>query len=90
MKSSPSIWHLLKLSRNKKDLKDVTVALFLLCFFAAGSWEKDTKKGAAVTSLRSILFRDDFSQMKSLAFEQVFRYGTLDPNINSSLLFSTY
>ena len=30
-------------------------------FFAAGSWEKDTKNGAAVTSLRSFLFRDDFS-----------------------------
>ena len=31
-------------------------------FFAAGSWEKDTKNKAAVTSLRSILFRDNFSK----------------------------
>ena len=27
-------------------------------FFAAGSWEKDTKNGVAMTSLRSFLFRD--------------------------------
>ena len=31
------------------------------CFFAADSWEKDTKNWAAVTSLRFFLFRDDFS-----------------------------
>ena len=31
------------------------------CFYAAGSWEKDTENRAAVTSLRSFLFRDDFS-----------------------------
>ena len=32
-------------------------------FSAAGSW-KDTKNGAAVTSLRSFLFRDDFNAAK--------------------------
>ena len=31
------------------------------CFFSAGRWEKYTENGAAVTSLRSFLFRDDFS-----------------------------
>ena len=32
------------------------------CFFAAGSWEEDTENRAAVTALRSFLFRDDFRQ----------------------------
>ena len=40
----------LKLSQNKKDPYDVTAAPFLV-FFAAGSWEKDTENGAAMTSL---------------------------------------
>ena len=31
------------------------------CFYSAGSWEKDTENGAAVTSLRSFLFRDNFN-----------------------------
>ena len=31
------------------------------CFFAAGSWVKDTENGAAVLLLRSFLFSDDFS-----------------------------
>ena len=35
--------------------------LRFLCFFAAVSWEKDTKNGAAVTSLRPFLFRDEFN-----------------------------
>ena len=35
------------------------------CFFATGSWEKDTKNKAAVTSLRSFLFCDDFSTFLS-------------------------
>ena len=48
------------MSRTKKDLNDITAAPFWV-FFAAGSWEKDTENGAAVTSLRSILFRDNFS-----------------------------
>ena len=52
----------LKLSQNKKDLNDVTAALFLVGFFAAGSWEKERESGAAATSLRSLLFRDDFSR----------------------------
>ena len=29
--------------------------------FAAGSWKKETENGAAVTLLRSFLFRDDFT-----------------------------
>ena len=33
------------------------------CFFAAGSWEKDNENGAAVTSLRSFLFCDDFKSI---------------------------
>ena len=33
-------------------------------FFAANSWEKDTKNGAAVISVRSLLFRDDFNTTK--------------------------
>ena len=33
------------------------------CFFAADSWEKDTQNGAAVTSLRSFLFCDYFSNL---------------------------
>ena len=52
---------LLKTSQNKKDLNDVTAAWFLVRFFAAGSWEKDTKNRAAVMSLKSFLLRDDFT-----------------------------
>ena len=55
----------LKSSQNKKDLNDVTAALFSV-FFAAGSWEKDTENGAAVTSLKSFLFRDDFNTNRNL------------------------
>ena len=51
---------MLKSSRIKKDPNDVIAAPFSV-FFAAGSWEKDTENGAAVISLRSFLFRDDFS-----------------------------
>ena len=40
--------YMLKLSRNKKDLNDVTAA------------RKNIENGAAVMSLRSIFFRDDF------------------------------
>ena len=36
------------------------------CFFAAGSWEKDTENRAAVTSLRFFLFRDDFNTEERL------------------------
>ena len=31
-------------------------------FFGVGSWEKDNENGANMTSLRSFLFRDDFSK----------------------------
>ena len=53
---------MIKSSRNKKHLNDVTAAPFSVFFFAAGSWKKDTENGAAVTSLRSFLFRDDFNK----------------------------
>ena len=35
-------------------------------FFAAVSYEKVTKNGAAVTSLRSFLFCEDFSRKKGI------------------------
>ena len=50
----------LKSSRNKKDLNDVTAAPFLMSFSQLPAAKKNTKKGAAVTSLRLFLFRDDF------------------------------
>ena len=51
----------LKLSQNKKDLNYFTAALILVSFFSAASSKKNTEKRAAVTSLRSFLFRDDFT-----------------------------
>ena len=41
-------------------LNDVTAAPFSVVFFTAGSREKDTKNGAAVTSLRKFVFRYNF------------------------------
>ena len=55
---------LLKSSRNKKGLNDVTAAHFLV-FFSAGSWEKDTENWAAVTAWRPFLFREDFNGKKT-------------------------
>ena len=49
----------LKLSRNKKDLNDITAAPFSVSFSQLPAAKKN-KNGAAVTSLRSFLFRDDF------------------------------
>ena len=49
----------LKLSRNKKNLNDVTAAPFLVSFFQLPAAKRNTD-GAAVTSLRSFLFRDKF------------------------------
>ena len=40
----------------------LAAALFLVGFFAACSWEKDSKNEAAVTSLRSFLFCDNFRE----------------------------
>ena len=51
----------LKSSRNKKELNDVTAAPFSVSFFQLPAAKKTTENGAAVTSLRSFLFRDDFS-----------------------------
>ena len=36
------------------------------CLFAAGSLEKDTENRAAVTSLRSFLFCDDFRDQENV------------------------
>ena len=49
----------LKSSRNKKDLNDVTAALFSVSFSQLPAAQKTTKNKAAVTSLSSI-FRDNF------------------------------
>ena len=38
------------------------------CFFAAGSWERNTENGAAVTSLRSFLFLDNFSTISLVLY----------------------
>ena len=50
----------LKSSQNKKDLNDVTAAPFLVSFSQVQA-AKNTKNGAAVMSLRSFLFRNNFS-----------------------------
>ena len=56
------LYVLLKLSQNKKDLNDVKYAPFLVSFSQLPAAKKSTENGAAVTSLRSFLFHDDFSQ----------------------------
>ena len=50
-----------KSSRNKKDLNNVTAAPFSMSFSHRPA-AKNTENGASVTSLRSFLFRDNFSQ----------------------------
>ena len=56
---------LLKLSRNKKDLNDVTATPFFVSFSQLPAAKKYTENRAAVMSLRSFLFREDFnSRMK--------------------------
>ena len=58
----PNISNLvLKSSQNKKDLMTSQLPSFW-CLFVAGSWEKDIQNRAAVTSLRSFLFRDEFNK----------------------------
>ena len=57
-KWSPSVFLKALLCRNV--LKDVTAAPFLVSFSQLPS-AKNTQNNAAVTSLRSFLFRDDFS-----------------------------
>ena len=49
---------LLKSSRHKKDLNDVTVAPFLVSFSQLPAAKKLV---SALTSLRFFLFRDDFT-----------------------------
>ena len=55
----------LKSSRNKKDLDDVTAAPFLVSFSQLSAAEKH-RNGAAVTSLRSFLFRDNLRHSKAV------------------------
>ena len=65
-----------RLSWNKKDLNDITAAPFIVFFFAAGSWEKDTENGAAVMSLRSYLFCDGFStKVKPLKYSRFYSFS---------------
>ena len=47
---------------NKKDFNDVTAAPFLVSFSQLPAAKKNTKNRATVTSLRSFLFRDNFSR----------------------------
>ena len=68
----------LKSSQNKKDLNDVTAAPFLFLFFAAGRREKDTKNGAAVTSLRTFVHCNNFSKVK-----HIFHCETIVPDMES-------
>ena len=63
-----SIQNQLKAWQNKNDLNDVTAAPFFV-FFVAGSWEKDTKNGAAVTSLRTFVHNNAF-KIYLLSLEQ--------------------
>ena len=51
----------LKSSQNRKDLNNFTASPFSVAFLVAGNWEKDTKNGAAVKSLKSFLFCNDFN-----------------------------
>ena len=50
------------ISLNKKDLNDVTASPFLVPFSQLPAAKKPTENEAAVTSLRSFLFGDDFSR----------------------------
>ena len=54
------LYVLLKSSQKKKELNDVTNAPFLVYFSQLPAAKKNTEKGAAVTSLRSFLFCDNF------------------------------
>ena len=51
----------LKSSPNRKDLNNFTASPFSVAFLVAGNWEKDTKNRAAVKSLKSFLFCNDFN-----------------------------
>ena len=65
---------ILKSSQNKKDLNDVTADPFLV-FFCCCQMKKDTKNGAAVTSLRSNFghsFRDILGTNFSTILETIF------------------
>ena len=57
--------YFLKSSQNKKDLNDVTATPFFVSFSQLPAAKKYTENRAAVMSLRSFLFREDFnSRMK--------------------------
>ena len=44
--------HLLKSSRNKKDLNDITAAPFLVSFLLLAAEKKNAKNGETVTSFK--------------------------------------
>ena len=54
----------LKSSRNKKDLNDVTAALFSVSFSQLPA-VKNTKKGAAVMSLGTFVHSNDFTLLST-------------------------
>ena len=56
-----TLQYMLKSSRNKKDLIDVTAGPFLVSLSQLSAAKKNTKNRAALTSLRSFLFHDNFS-----------------------------
>ena len=62
----------------------MTAALFSVGFFAAGNWEKDTKNEAAVTSIRSYLFCDDFRHLYKVIAESVERW--VQKNLKAAVL----
>ena len=58
--------YILKLSRNKKNLSNLSTPPFSVSFSQLPAAKKHTENEAAVTSLRSFLFRDDFNNIKNL------------------------
>ena len=61
----------LKSSQNKKDLNEVTAAPFLVSFSQLLAAKQNTQNGAAVTSVRSFIFPDDFRKKCQAQIENV-------------------
>ena len=61
----------LKSSRKKKSLNDVTATPFSVSFSQLPDAKKNTENGAAVTSLRPFLFRDNFRVVNKLHLQEV-------------------
>ena len=66
--------HKLKSSQNNKDSYPV-----FSVFFSAASSNIDTQKGAAVTSLRSFFFRDNFSVLTMFALSHPQIWSSVTP-----------